>query len=44
MLDNLPAAVARICDDAGESGDLPVEQNNIGSITYRSQLILREKA
>ena len=44
MLDDLPAAVARIGDDAGESGDLPVEQHDIGPITYRTQLILREKA
>ena len=44
MLDDLPAAVARIRDDAGESGDLPVEQDDIGQITYCAQLILREKA
>ena len=44
MLDDLPAPVARIGDDAGESRDLPVEQHNIGPITYRTQLGLREKA
>ena len=44
MLDDLPATVARIGDDACESGDLPVEQHNIGPITNRTELSLREKA
>ena len=44
MLDDLPATVARIGEDAGESGDLPVEQHNIGPINDRTQFFLREKA
>ena len=44
MLDDLPATVARIGDDAGESGDLPVEQHDIGPITNRTELRIREKA